>query len=92
MAEGEQDDPIAEKKTADVSSTPTVGARQAKPRQLAPVDVEQLRSRMAETIEKAKAEDPKELRKEIAALKAELERVSKEGSVPRSTRRRRRRC
>jgi hypothetical protein len=39
---------------------------------LPPVDLPALQSRMAETIERAKAEDPKELRAQIAKLKAEL--------------------
>jgi hypothetical protein len=63
---------IAEKRTADVSATPKFGAR-AKERPLTPIDAEQLRTQMAATIERAKADDPRELRKRIA----ELERAAK---------------
>lgn len=43
---------------------------------LADVDLAALEKRMAATIEKSKAEDPKELRKTIAAQKAELAKLS----------------
>jgi hypothetical protein len=58
--------------TADLSSTPTVGGTTAAKRPLTPIDVEQLRTQMAETIERAKADDPKELRKQIADLERKL--------------------
>lgn len=63
---------ILDRETFDSSATPKVGQRAVEPKALAPVDLEQLRTQMAATIEKAKAEDPKELRREIASLKAEL--------------------
>jgi hypothetical protein len=63
---------IDPKKTADVSSTPQHGARKVKPRELAPVDFELLRVRMKETIDRARADDPKELKKEIAALNRQV--------------------
>ncbi len=59
--------------TFDSSATPEVGKRRVEPRQLAEVDLEKLRTRMSATIEKAKADDPRELRKRIA----ELERTAK---------------
>jgi hypothetical protein len=62
---------IAEKRTADVSATPKFGAR-AKERPLTPIDGEQLRTQMAATIERAKADDRKELRQRIVALEREL--------------------
>lgn len=52
--------------TADLSSTPEVGAASAARRALTPIDLEQLRTSMAETLERAKADDPKELKKQIA--------------------------
>jgi len=69
---------FAKKRTADVSSTPAAGGRQ-KQAKLSPVDLEQLGAEMAATIERAKAEDPAELRKEIAKLRGEL-RKSEAGS------------
>lgn len=63
---------IAKKRTADVSSTPTVGTAAGPAKPLTPIDLEQLRGTMAATIEKAKAEDPKELNKRIRALERDL--------------------
>jgi hypothetical protein len=64
---------IAQKRTFDASSTPKVGAKATEARPLAPIDLEKLRTAMAATIEKAKADDPKLLRAEIARLKRDLE-------------------
>jgi protein-arginine kinase activator protein McsA len=63
---------IAQKKSADVSSTPKHGAKRIKPKDLQPVDLESLREKMSATIERAKSENPAALRAEIAALKREL--------------------
>lgn len=63
--------------TFDSSATPKAGERIAAPRTFADVDLEALRERMATTIERAKADDPRELRKRIA----ELERQMKERPV-----------
>lgn len=62
---------IGARRTLNVSSTPEVG-KSAVTRELTPIDMEKIRKDMAATIERAKAEDPQELRKEIAKLKAEL--------------------
>jgi len=62
---------IGKKDTFDASSTPEVGTA-AKAHQLAPIDLERIRADMAATIEKAKAEDPKELHRQIAELKKEI--------------------
>lgn len=59
---------IGQKWTFDASSTPAVGKAEAA-KELAPIDLEKLRKDMAATIEKAKADDPRELRKQIADLK-----------------------
>lgn len=58
--------------TFDSRKTPKVGERRVEPKVLAPVDLKQLSERMAATIEKAKAEDPKELRRQIADLKKQV--------------------
>lgn len=63
---------IGHKTTFDASSTPKVGAAATSVRELSPIDLEKLRADMAATIERAKADDPKELRKEIATLKKQL--------------------
>jgi hypothetical protein len=58
--------------TFDSAATPKVGQKVRPPKELAAVDLEQLRTQMAATIEQAKAEDPRELRKTIAELKKQL--------------------
>lgn len=58
--------------TFDSGATPKPGERPVVPKNLADVDLEALKKQMAATIEKAKAEDPKLLRKEVARLTAEL--------------------
>jgi hypothetical protein len=58
---------ISEKRTFNASATPEVG-KSAKSRELAPIDLERIAADMAATIERAKAEDPRELRKRIAEL------------------------
>ena len=64
---------IARRVTADLSSTPKVGATPAAAkRELTPIDVERLKASMAATIEKAKADDPAELRKRIAELTRQI--------------------
>lgn len=62
---------ISEKSTYDASSTPTVG-RRADVKELAPIDLEKLRRDMTATIERAKAEDPRELRRRITDLERDL--------------------
>lgn len=64
---------ILPKQSADVSITPKVGAS-AKAQPLTSIDVKQIEAAMVETVEKAKAEDPKELRRQIRELQAELKK------------------
>lgn len=59
---------IRKRTTFDSSATPTMGTKALKPKTLAPVELDDLRDRIASTIEKAKQEDPKELRRRIAEL------------------------
>lgn len=59
---------IRERRTFNSSQTPRVGEQRVEPRQLADADLAVIKEAMAETIERAKAEDPKELRKKIAEL------------------------
>jgi hypothetical protein len=66
---------ILPKVTADVSMTPKVGGR-VREQPLTPIDAEKLKTDMVATIERAKAEDPKELRRRIQQLEAELKKVS----------------
>lgn len=66
------------RQTYDSGATPKVGEHRPKPKELAVVDLERLRGQMAETIERAKANDPAELKRTIADLKRELQRVKSE--------------
>lgn len=63
---------IRARETYDSSATPKLGAVRVQPQQLAPVDLDALRSRIASTIEKAQADDPKVLRAKIAELERQL--------------------
>jgi hypothetical protein len=62
--------------TADLSSTPKVGTSKAATRPLTPIDVEQLKSAMAETIERAAADDPRLLRRRIQELEKQVKGMS----------------
>lgn len=61
--------------TFDSRRTPRAGERQLEPKALAPVDLEALRGKMADTIEKAKATDPKELQKQLSLAQKEIEKL-----------------
>jgi uncharacterized protein len=65
--------------TFDSGATPKPGEKRIEPKHLADIDLEALRRQMAATIEKAKAEDPRELKKQIASLKAEIAAKPKPG-------------
>jgi hypothetical protein len=63
------------RQTFDSGATPKMGVARRAPATLADVDLAAIKEQMAETIEKAKAEDPKELRRRIAALEREIAEV-----------------
>lgn len=63
---------IRTRETFDSSATPKLGAVRLVPRKLAPVDLDALKTRIAATIEKAEADDPKKLRARIVDLTREL--------------------
>jgi hypothetical protein len=63
------------RETFDSGATPKVGMKVRPPAILADVDLAVLRDRMATTIEKQKADDPRELRKRIAELERELKKA-----------------
>lgn len=65
---------IGQKKTFDASATPKVGTHQIR-RDLKPLKLDDLQERMAATIEKAKAVDPKELNKTISELRAHVRKL-----------------
>lgn len=63
--------------TYDTGATPKEAKGAPPPLKLADVDLGELQQLMAETIERAKADNPAELRKQVAALKAELAKAQK---------------
>jgi hypothetical protein len=62
---------IGKKATFDASATPKVGDTRTV-RDLQPLDLKDLQQQLAATIQRAKADDPRELRKEIAQLQRQL--------------------
>ncbi|MEO1063781.1 MAG: DUF87 domain-containing protein [Actinomycetota bacterium] len=62
------------KRTYDASATPRLGEEPPKPVELKPVDMTALESAIGESVERARADDPKRLRKRIAELEAEVAR------------------
>lgn len=63
---------ISQKITYDASSTPKVGVKAVEPRELSPVDVDQIKTAMADVIEQAEKDDPRKLRKRISELERQL--------------------
>jgi len=67
---------IRPRTTFDSSATPRVGERRPMPVVVAKADLDMLRDRMAATVQRAKADDPRELRRRIEQLEAELRAAS----------------
>lgn len=63
---------IRERLTFNSSATPKPGEHRVEPRGLADVDLDAVKAAMEAAIERAKADDPKLLRAEIASLRREL--------------------
>jgi hypothetical protein len=68
---------VRTKRTYDSGRTPKVGERVAPPKVLAKVDLERLGETIASSVQRAKENDPKELKKQVVELRRELERVGK---------------
>jgi hypothetical protein len=64
---------VAKKKTFDASSTPKFGDVAREPGELAPVDLDALKTAMHESVESANRNNPKLLRQQIHDLKIQLE-------------------
>ena len=63
---------VRQPRTFDSSSTPRPGQRRPAPRRMAPVDLAALGEQIMATMERAKAEDPRELRRMIVDLQRQL--------------------
>lgn len=61
-----------QRETFDSSATPKVGEKIITPQRMARVDLEALGEAIRATVEKAKADDPNELRRQIAELRKQL--------------------
>ena len=61
------------RRTFDSGATPKVGGRPRPPARLAEVDLAEIKEAMAETIERAQADDPKSLRRRIRELESAAE-------------------
>ena len=69
---------ILRRQTFDSAATPKHGEKRAEPKALAESDLKRLRDKMAATIERAKAEDPRELKRQVAGLKASEKKLAEE--------------
>ncbi len=58
--------------TFDSGATPKPGEKRREPKNIADVDLESLKRQMSETIARAKADDPKELRRQVADLQKQI--------------------
>jgi hypothetical protein len=76
---------IRQSRTFDSSPTKRRGDRQREPTGYADVDMDAIEAKMAATIERAKAEDPKELRKQLAELRRELAKRPTETKIETQT-------
>jgi uncharacterized protein len=63
---------VRRRRTFDSSATPKPGERRPAPKRMAPVDLAALGERIAATVERAKADDPKALRARVAQLEQQL--------------------
>ena len=63
---------IGSKRTYDASATPKVGERRVSAKSLAPLDLQDLATKMQEFVARARATDPKALRQRIAELEQKL--------------------
>lgn len=65
-------------RTFDSYATPKPGEKRIEPKKLAPIDINKLGEQIQDTLDKKKAEDPKELQKQVADLKRKLQHVERE--------------
>jgi hypothetical protein len=73
---------IRRRETFDSSATPKLGEERRAPQQLASVDLEELRAKIAATIETVEENDPRVLKRRIAELERQLKtRVAAERTV-----------
>lgn len=69
------------RRTFDSGATPAVGAKVRPPTTLAEVNLDAIKSAMAEAIERIESENPKHLKAEVTRLRREVERLQRETKV-----------
>lgn len=69
---------VRERRTFDSSSTPKSGHTLQAPGRATKPDLDKYRERMAETVERAKVNDPREQKKIIAELRKEIDRLTRQ--------------
>lgn len=69
---------VRNRTTFDSSATPELGKKRSEPKVLAQPDLEALRTEMADSIERAKHDDPKELRKQLAEAQKQINTLTRE--------------
>lgn len=72
---------VRERRTFNSSATPKPGERRIEPRRLAPVELEAVRKRLAETLERQDAEDPVKLQQRIRELERQLRQRSEVAKI-----------
>lgn len=72
---------IRKRETFDSSATPEPGQKQKAPKKLSDIDREKVARQFAQAVERAKADDPEELRRRIAELERKLREVPKGKTV-----------
>lgn len=68
--------------TFDSGATPKPGEKRVDPRNLADIDLEVVRRQMADVVERAKADDPRELRKQIAERDRNIAELKRQVAKP----------
>ncbi len=63
---------VRKRETFDSSATPKMGAKPAKPKVLAPIELDALREQLADVVKQAEENDPAKLKREIAELRKQL--------------------
>lgn len=71
---------VRTRETFDSSATPKAGQRQVAPKVLAPIDIQKLGQQITATVERAKENDPAQLKRKIAELQKQI--ASQKSAAP----------
>jgi hypothetical protein len=69
------------RQTFDSSATPKMGETVRAPKKLTEINIDKLKGQLASAIEKSKADDPKELRKQISLLNKTVESLNSQSGL-----------